>query len=298
MTIARQKIPYMLQLVDDNDKEVVASVVKHLLQIAFQDYGAVEEYYLDTEDMGEEATAVLEEVLEKARLAQVSDQLKALLDRPELDWVEMLNIVTRLQYVNISSVEDKIFIKGIVNAIELEITPAQLDKTKVRHLITIIHSMYDFKPCNSHNAAEPNSLFFNDFLSKKIGNGLLISLLYFVVARQLNLPLIPYRWGNNIVFGVPVQNRIVAAKSSAKPIIERNYKIDFFVLPCQNGKQVSYDQIANEIQYRGQAVGVEFAVLNERQLARFYIEQLADAYEKNKHFFVADGLYSLAAAID
>ncbi len=294
MTMTRQKLIHMVPLLDD--KEVGAIVANRLLSIAIKDYGTIETYYLKA-DMSDSVSVMLEKILEKARCLQVSRQLGKMLASPELDWLEILNTVARLQYVNISSAPERHFIKGVVNAIELEITPAQLNKTKICHLRNVIHSMYNFKPCSDCNATEPGSLFFNDFLSMKKGHRILVSLLYFVVARQLNLPLVPYRLGSDIIFGVPVQKRIVAGKDANDITDNRTCKIDFFVMPSQNGKEISYNDIVKGIHENYLSVEDQFAVLNEHEVAKFYLEHLAGAYQKNKHFGVAEELYSLVATI-
>ncbi len=180
----RKRIHALINLLDDPDETIFATVEKELLKENHQIIPDLEKKWETSFD--EFYQQRIENLIQDLQFKQTVKQLKLWITSKENDLLEGFLTVDRYQYpdVNLLGVYQKI--ERIKNDIWLEFNNSLtlLEKTTIlNHFIFNIHGF----SINHNNLNSPQNCFLNQLLDTKAGNPVSIGILYTIIARQLGI---------------------------------------------------------------------------------------------------------------
>ncbi|MFW6246234.1 MAG: transglutaminase family protein, partial [Tangfeifania sp.] len=180
----RKRIHALIDLLDDPDETIFATVEKELLKENHRIIPDLEKKWETSFD--EFYQQRIENLIQDLQFKQTIKQLKLWINSKENDLLEGFLTVDRFQYpdVNLLGVYQKI--ERIKNDIWLEFNNSLtlLEKTTIlNHFIFNIHGF----SINHNNLNSPQNCFLNQLLDTKAGNPVSIGILYTIIARQLGI---------------------------------------------------------------------------------------------------------------
>jgi hypothetical protein len=192
------KIKSLLSLLDDSDKEVYIAVRKNLIQAG-----------PDNLPLLERALKSASNLLQHNRLESIIDQLKTiLLGDKIIQWLHSENkslleawaLISSIQKIEVSSEKVEKLISQIVQDIWLELNDMQTSFEKIAIVNHILFDTYHFE-LNYSDISAVENCFINNLLITRKGNPISLTILYCIVARQLNLPVQPIGVNYNMFLG-------------------------------------------------------------------------------------------------
>lgn len=192
------KLKALISLLDDLDANVYNQVKDELLRSS----NSISELQIAFEE--------LENSLQKDRLAQILDQLKIENLTKKIDeWLskenpDLLDGLMEIVYYgnpNEDRYEIEKFIDSLVEEVKLNLVPGMTDLEIVHLLNQVI--LYDngFKGNYKKYNNKDNS-FINLVIKNKRGNPIGLSIMYLLVAKKLNLPLVGINSPGHFILGV------------------------------------------------------------------------------------------------
>ncbi len=180
----RKRIHALIDLLDDPDETIFATVEKELLKENHRIIPDLEKKWETSFD--EFYQQRIENLIQDLQFKQTVKQLKLWINSKENDLPEGFLTVDRFQYpdVNLLGVYQKI--ERIRNDIWLEFNNSLtlLEKTTIlNHFIFNIHGF----SINHNNLNSPQNCFLNQLLDTKAGNPVSIGILYTIIARKLGI---------------------------------------------------------------------------------------------------------------
>ncbi|MFW5774286.1 MAG: transglutaminase family protein [Tangfeifania sp.] len=180
----RKRIHALIDLLDDPDETIFATVEKELLKENYRIIPDLEKKWETSFD--EFYQQRIENLIQDLQFKQTVKQLKLWINSKENDLLEGFLTIGRFQYpdVNLLGVYQKI--ERIKNDIWLEFNNSLtlLEKTTIiNHFIYNIHGF----SINHNNLNSPQNCFLNQLLDTKAGNPVSIGILYTIIARQLGI---------------------------------------------------------------------------------------------------------------
>ncbi|MCD6354517.1 MAG: transglutaminase family protein [Prolixibacteraceae bacterium] len=181
----KNKLQALINLLDDPDASVFKIVEKELLKEPHSIIPVLEEKWETSFD--ENLQARIEDLIQNLQFKHTKKMLQNWLQSKKKDLLDGFLVVDRFQYpdVNLLAVHQKIeTIKKSV-WIELSNSLTLLEKTTIlNHFLFNVHGF----AINHSNLYSPQNCFLNQVLETKKGNSVSLSILYALIARQLDLP--------------------------------------------------------------------------------------------------------------
>jgi hypothetical protein len=195
---ANINIRALISLLDDSNEEVYLAVRAKII------------------GSGSDCLTLLESALESAtnllqheRLESIIDQLKIIrLENKMIQWYNSENkslleawaLVSSIQKIEVPSEKVEKLIHQIVQDIWLELNDLQTSFEKISILNHILFETYHFE-LNYLNISAVENNFINNLLISRKGNPISLTLLYCIIAKQLNLPVLPIGINYNMFLG-------------------------------------------------------------------------------------------------
>lgn len=189
----------LIRLMDDPDDQIFSLVYDKL-----KSYGPAAIPHLESsweeDDFGLIFQQRIENLIHEIQFENTKQLLSEWISSDEKDLLKGAIIVAKFQYPGLS--EEKIYaqIEQLRKDIWLEISQGQTSFEKIRIFNKVFFERYGFHG-NSKNFLSPLNSFINTVLELKTGNPLSLSLLYSVIAQQLEMP----------VYGVNLPNHFILA---------------------------------------------------------------------------------------
>lgn len=184
---------------DDPDEQIFAHVRDRLLE-----YGPDAIQYLESsweeKDYGLLFQSRIEAIIHEIQFDECKRQLTDWYAGPSKDLLKGAIIVAKYQYPGLDEKTVYTLVERIRRDCWLEINPNMTAFEAVRILNKVIFGQYGFSG-NSKNYNSPMNSYINTVLESKKGNPLSLSILYSVVAQQLELP----------IYGVNLPNHFILA---------------------------------------------------------------------------------------
>jgi len=194
-----KSIQALITLMDDPDEEVFAHVRDRLLE-----YGPDAIQYLETSweerDFGLVFQSRIETLIHEIQFEECKRQLSHWYDGSSKDLLQGALIIAKYQYPGLNDKVVTDFIERLRRDCWLELNPNMTAFESVRILNKVFFGQYGFKG-NSQNYTSPLNSYINTVIETKKGNPLSLSILYSIVAQQLELP----------IYGVNLPNHFVLA---------------------------------------------------------------------------------------
>lgn len=184
----KSKLNALIDLLDDPDNTVFGMVEKELLKENDEIIPALEKKWELSFD--ENCQERIENIIQNLQFNQTYDRLATWIntDTEQQDLLSGFCTVDRFQYPDLNPLNIELKIENLRKSIWLELNNSLtlLEKTTILNHFIFNLNGYSINLSNPHS---PQNCFLNQLLDTKKGNSISISLLYVLVARQLELPV-------------------------------------------------------------------------------------------------------------
>jgi len=234
MTISKEEIQALIQLLDDPNAEVNQTVTKNLMDQGtniLPDLEAAWEGSLDS-DYQEKLMNLIQDIQFKS----TDDMLRKWLRTGASDLLKGAYIIARYQYPDLKLEDIEKPLDKIFKDVWLELNNNLTALEKVRILNHILFEVNGFTR-NTKNFYSPQNSFINQVLETRKGNPISLAVLYSVVAQRLGLP----------IFGVNLPKNFILAYEdellSGDNFNEVTEKILFYINPYNKGTVLGRKEI-------------------------------------------------------
>lgn len=268
----RKRLHALIDLLDDPDETIFATVEKELLKENHQIIPDLEKKWETSFD--EFYQERIENLIQDLQFKQTKKQLNLWITSKENNLLEGFLTVDRFQYpdVNLLGVHQKI--EKIKNEIWLEFNNSLtlLEKTTIlNHFIFNIHGF----SINHNNLNSPQNCFLNQLLDTKTGNPVSIGIFYTIIARQL---------GISAQFSDYPKNPLIAIvdRELAKKVHGNNTRTNvlFYINPSNKGSITSRKEIDYHLKKNNYKPTDYFAEpKNDIYFIKRLMESLLDSYQ-------------------
>lgn len=181
----KRKLNALIALIDDPDTFVAQTVEKELLKATHSIIPALEEKAETCFD--ENRRESIETLIRNLQFKQTRKLLRNWIKTEQHDFMEGVLLIEKFQHSRTDQSEINRKIETIKSSIWIELSNSHtiLEKTTImNHCFFNVHGF----SVNHHDINSPKNCSLNYVLNTKQGNPLSISILYTIIARQLNLP--------------------------------------------------------------------------------------------------------------
>lgn len=231
----KNKIQALINLLDDPDNSVFEIVEKELLKENFEIIPFLEEKWeLSFDDSYQER---IENLIQNLQFKQTKKLFKNWINTKKHDLLSGFLLIDRFQYpdLNLLNIDQKI--ENIKKNIWLELNNSLTILEKTTILNHFLFNINGFS-INHKNINSPQNCFLNQMLDTKKGNPISISILYVIIARQLELPTHFIDFPRNPLIAIVDPN---LAKKVHGNI--RNSDVLFYINPSNKGSITSRKEI-------------------------------------------------------
>jgi regulator of sirC expression with transglutaminase-like and TPR domain len=262
----KKKLNALINLLDDPDDRIFATVEKELLKENHQIIPDLEKKWEASFD--EFYQERIENLIQDLQFKQTKKQLKLWLHSKKHDLLEGFLTIDRFQYpdVNLLGVHQKM--EKIKNEIWLEFNNSLtlLEKTTIlNHFIFHIHGF----SINHNNINSPQNCFLNQLLDTQKGNPVSIGIFYTILARQLGISARFSDYPKNPL--VAIVDRELAKKVHGN---DTRTSVLFYINPSNKGSITSRKEIDYHLKKNNYEPTDYFA---EPKNDVYYIKRLAES---------------------
>ena len=272
MTMNREEIQALLQLLDDPNVEVNQTVSTRILEqgpIILPDLEAAWEGSMDP--MHQDRIINL---IQEIQTQHNHNQLQKWVRTEQNDLMKGVFLISRYQYPDLEMKELEISLDRIKKDVWLELNNNLTALEKVRILNHIIYDVHGFTR-NTKNFYSPQNSFINQVLETGKGNPISLAVVYSIIAQQLNLP----------IFGVNLPKNFILAYKDV--LVEED--ILFYINPYNRGAVLG----RREIEYFLKQQKIEpqeshFRPCSNLEILVRVLHNLINAYHKSGYREKAD----------
>lgn len=231
-----ESILALIRLIDDPDESIYAHVHDRLLS-----YGADAIPYLENsweeQDFGLLFQNRIENLIHEIQFEETKRSLKQWIESSDKDLLAGSIIIAKYQYPGLDEVALRNHIQAIQKDVWLEINNKQTALEKIRIINKIFFDIHHFKG-NAKNFHSPLNSYINTVLETKKGNPLSLSIIYSVIAQNLNLP----------IYGVNLPNHFILAYMDEFAVNQflpdtNDHGVLFYINPFSKGSVFSAQEI-------------------------------------------------------
>ena len=226
----------LINLIDDPDESIYEHVHDRLLS-----YGAEAIPYLETswedQDFGLLFQNRIESLIHEIQFEETKRSLKAWKESSTKDLLTGAIAVAKYQYPGLDEAKVRAQIEEIQKSVWLEINNKQTALEIVRIINKVFFGMYHFQG-NAKTFHSPLNSYINTVLDTKKGNPLSLSLIYSIIAQNLNIP----------IYGVNLPNHFILAYMDEYAVNQflpenNDYGVLFYINPFSKGSLFGIDEI-------------------------------------------------------
>lgn len=229
MEMENTSVQALIRLMDDPDEHVFSHVKQQLSTIGSSAIPMLENSW-ESENLGVLFQQRVENLIKEIQYDVTRSALEEWIASDEKDLLKGALIIAKYQYPNLDEVKLNAIISEIKNAIWLELSPFSTAYEKVKIFNKILFERFRFRG-NSSNYHSPLNSYINTVFELKLGNPLSLSIVYSVLAQQLDIP----------IYGVNLPSHFVVAymdELNINPLIgnENIYGVLFYIDAFNGGK--------------------------------------------------------------
>lgn len=269
----KRELKALISLLDDNDENIFNVVNKKLLDLGNAVIPDLEEAWENS--INEVFQEKVENIIQNIQFQFVKSNLQDLVNSDNVDLLKGAYWIARYQYPDLDFDKISQKIEAIKKDIWLELNQNLTALEKVKILNHIIYDVYGYSR-NSSNFYAPQNSYLNYVLDEKKGNAVSLSLLYAIIAQQLELPI----YGVNLP-----KNFVLAYKdeiSTFSTLHEENSdNVLFYINPFNKGAVFGRREIDLFIKQQNLEYSETYFVsCNNREFLIELVNSLIIAYEK------------------
>lgn len=227
------EIQALIQLLDDEDKEVFRHVHDRLISLGTDVIPKLEQAW--SSELNPATHERLEEIIREIQFSSLENEW---IEWVETDTPELLTgayLVARYFYPELKFEEVEKRILKLKQTIWLELNYNQTPLEQIQIFNQVFYNYHDFQ--GSQNTAEYQDLCINNVLETKKGSSIAVGIIYQIVANELNLP----------IYGVTLSQHYILAfcKKTLLDFTAENLEKDvmFYINPVNRGSIFSRNEV-------------------------------------------------------
>ncbi|MBI9065682.1 MAG: transglutaminase family protein [Salinivirgaceae bacterium] len=283
--MTKKEIDSLIKLLDDPDTDVFKAIRIKLGQMGSEVIPFLEKAWENSLDHLFQSR--IENIIQEIHQNDITTQLKTWVDNGASDLFKGAFLINRFQYPDINEEELLAKIEKIKNDIWLEINENLTALEKVKIINHIFYELHNFSRNNTFQK-NPNTHFLNQLLDSKKGSPISLSILYAIIAQQLNIP----------VYGVSLpKNFILCYRDKELEAFddEQSNGVLFYINPFNKGIVFGKKEIQLFIkQQKLENKKAYFQPCTNRETIINLINSIIDYYESIADQTKADSYRSLA----
>ncbi|MFI5205122.1 MAG: transglutaminase-like domain-containing protein, partial [Flavobacteriales bacterium] len=187
MSTAGPEIKALISLIDDPDDRIYSQVRTKLLEFGEEIIPALESEW-ESNEYGLVFQSRIETLIHEIQFSSVKDNLVRWIENGSHDLLEGVLIINRFQYPDLDEDRIKKRIHQLKQDVWLELNDNLTAFEQIRVINHILFDVYGFSG-NKKNFHSPQNSFLNQVLDTGKGNPLMLSVIYLLVCRPLDLPV-------------------------------------------------------------------------------------------------------------
>jgi regulator of sirC expression with transglutaminase-like and TPR domain len=231
----QKELNALISLLDDPDEEVYKHIRERLLSLGHEVIPALEDAWEQSFD-----TLIqnrIENIIQKIQFEKIAIQLKDWAKYRTHDLLAGVLLVARYQYPDLDEEKVRKHIEQIKQDVWLELNNNLTALEKVRVINHIIFDVHNFSG-NTTNYHAPQNSYINNVLESKRGNPLSLSILYAIVAQDLDIPIYGVNLPEHFVLAYKDEHNLLPAL-----INEPTNNVLFYINPFSKGSVFSRKEI-------------------------------------------------------
>lgn len=272
MSMSREEIQALIQLLDDPSAEVHQAVTQNLLDQGASILPELEAAWEESPDQAYQEKVI--GIMQEIQTQSTHLEMKRWIAKEQYDLLKGVYLLARYQYpdLTLSDVEDPL--DKIIKDVWLELNNNLTALEKVRILNHIIFDVHGFSK-NAKNFYSPRNSFINQVLETKKGNPISLSVVYSVIAQRLGLP----------IYGVNLPKNFILAYRDELPSGETydefSEDILFYINPFNRGAVLGMKEIEYFLKQQDiEAKRAYFLPCSNPETIMRMLHNLINAYKK------------------
>jgi len=196
MTMTREEIQALLQLLDDPNVEVNQTVTTRILEQGPTILPDLEAAWEGSMDPTHQERII--NLIQEIQIQFNHNQLQKWVRTGQNDLLKGVFLISRYQYPELEMKELEISLDRITKDIWLELNNNLTALEKVRILNHIIYDVHGFTK-NTKNFYSPQNSFINQVLETGKGNPISLAVVYTIIAQRLDLPIFGVNLPKNFI---------------------------------------------------------------------------------------------------
>lgn len=282
----------LIALIEDPDEQIFAHVRDRLLE-----YGPDAIKYLETsweeQDFGLLFQSRIEALIHEIQFEECKRQLSGWYASTSKDLLKGAIIIAKYQYPGLDEKVIFDFVERMRRDCWLELNPNMTAFESVGVINKIFFGQYGFKG-NASNYNSPLNSYINTVIETKKGNPLSLSILYSVVAQQLELPIYGVNLPNHFILAYMDDNGISQFLSNSN-----EYGVLFYINTFSKGslfQKDDIDQFLNSIQQTPEPG--HFQPCSNSDILRRMLTNLISSFQQVGHAEKVTELIELRTLLD
>ena len=182
----KEELNALLSLLDDPDRDVFLQVREKLLSLGEKAIPALENVWEQSFDTNIQTK--IEGIIHNIQFNTTEQSLKEWASIPEQNLLTGALLIAKYQYPDLNEDKLKRHIQQIRQDVWLELNDKLTALEQVKILNHILFDVHNFRG-NTKNYHAPQNSYINNVLESKKGNPLSLSLVYLIVAQDLEIPI-------------------------------------------------------------------------------------------------------------
>ncbi len=196
MTMTREEIQALLQLLDDPNDEVNQTVTRRILEQGPMILPDLEAAWEGSMDPIHQDRIIL--LIQEIQTQYNHNQLQKWVMTEQDDLLKGVFLISRYQYPDLELKQLEISLDRIIKDVWLELNNNLTALEKVRILNHIIYDVHGFTR-NTKNFYSPQNSYINQVLETGKGNPISLAVVYSIIAQRLNLPIFGVNLPKNFI---------------------------------------------------------------------------------------------------
>ena len=230
----QREIHALVSLIEDPDIEILNNIKQKIMG-----YGEDAVFHLEKAWMNPATNKPtqlrIEEIVHEIQFNILLKNAENWVHEGADDLLSGMVLIAQYNYPDISINNIRKYLDKIKQDIWIELSPNLTAFEKIEVFNKVFFDMYGFKG-NRKNYHSPNNSFINNVLESKKGSPLSLSIIYLIVANELELPLEGVNLPNHFVLGYIDENLSRAVGNDSSDLV-------FYVNPFSRGALLMNDEV-------------------------------------------------------
>jgi len=272
----QKEIKALISLLDDPDEQIYAQIKNKLISFGQEVIPELENYW-EHNSFGAIFQDRIENIIHKIQFDRTSFDIEQWSKGSASNLLDFAILISKYQYPDLN--EDKILkkVEQLERDVWIEMNNELTAFEKVKVLNHILFDVHGFSG-NKKNYHAPQNSYINNVIDTKKGNPLTLSLLYYIIAQRLNLPIYGVNLPNHFVLCYLDEHAIMKI---IEPGTSQDDDVLFYINPFSRGTIFNRDEIYSFLkQLNLDPQQSYFEPCNNKDIAKRIINNLIYSYEK------------------